>query len=47
MDKNQLTEWFTKNQDTLIKRGSMALGMLMLILALMYAVSIARDLGWL
>ena len=43
MDK--LREWFEKNQDILYRRGSMFLGMIMLIVALMYAVSIAREIG--
>lgn len=46
-DLNALRDWFSKNQDIVIRRGSTALGMIMLMIALGYLVSIAFELGWL
>lgn len=47
MEFEKIREWFIEHQDVFIKRGTTAMGMLMLIIALLYAVSIANDLGWL
>lgn len=43
---SRIREWFDNNQELVQRRGAMALGMLMAIVGLCYAVSIAMDLGW-
>lgn len=47
LNLDALREWFAQNQDIVIRRGSMMMGMIMLVVALCYAVSIAFELGWL
>lgn len=44
---DRIREWYENNQDTVMRRGAMAMGMIMAIVGLCYAVGIAVDLGWL
>lgn len=40
-----LREWFSRNQDFVIRRGALVLGLLMVLTAVLYAVRIALRMG--
>lgn len=43
---DRLRDWAVNNQDMLIRKGSVIMCIVMLAVGLIYAVSLARQLGW-